>query len=275
MTGAMKWFRWHHDTCEDAKFRHAARNALVTVRDVIAVWAALLESASRNAERGIVTNERVDFIETVLDINALDMDKICMAMEEAGLIQTTGNAIIIPNWGRRQFETDLTDPTNTDRQKRHREKKRQSNGDVTESKRKRNAQSTDNREEKGIAKAIPKKTVKAALPPNWFPNEGAREFAHSLGFTAPEMEQQVDAMADYAAGRDWRMADWNATFRNWLRKAKHYGSNRQAPPRNTRADSFAKATAVIDEMRRRENGSGETDGSADIIVLPRLREGTT
>ena len=125
----MKWFRWHHDSCEDAKFRLVARNAGVTVRDVIALWAALLESASRNDPRGTVPNNRIDFIEAVLDLDAGLMDSICAAMEDAELIQTSEFELKIVNWSKRQFDTDLRDGTNAERQKRYREKKRVGNGE--------------------------------------------------------------------------------------------------------------------------------------------------
>jgi hypothetical protein len=35
-------------------------------------------------------------------------------------------------------------------------------------------------------------------------------------------------MIDYALGRDWRMADWTAVWRNWMKKA-HKAANRQSP----------------------------------------------
>ncbi len=117
---------------------------------------------------------------------------------------------------------------------------------------------------------------KRALPVDWTPPPRALEIASEKGFSPLELADVVAGFRDYAKGRDWRMADWDATFCNWIRKERRInGHHRQAPSRNSRADSFAQADAVIAEMRRRENGSGEANGPADIVVFPRLREGAT
>lgn len=161
----MRWFRWHHDSCEDLKFRMVARVTDVTVRDVIALWAALLESASRNAPRGIVTNDRLNFIEVVLDLPSELMGRMCAAMEDAQLIERSESSTKILNWGKRQFDTDLHDGTNAARQKRYRDRKRQrngaQNGTVTPQ-----IQITDTEPEKkdSAASAAPVDLLQLALP---------------------------------------------------------------------------------------------------------------
>jgi hypothetical protein len=41
-----RWFRWYEGTSEDGKFRTVARMSRVTVRDVLALWAFMLEDAA-------------------------------------------------------------------------------------------------------------------------------------------------------------------------------------------------------------------------------------
>ena len=73
------WFRWYEGTTEDGKFRVTARNASVTVRDVIALWAFILEDASSEKHRGIcIRNE--DFMASVLDFEDGQVDKTMPAM---------------------------------------------------------------------------------------------------------------------------------------------------------------------------------------------------
>jgi hypothetical protein len=134
------WFRWYEGTTEDGKFRVTARNASVTVRDVIALWAFLLEDASSDKHRGVCTRNE-DFMASVLDFENGVVERILEAMEELNMISVGHGAITIINWDKRQFETDKTDGTNAERQRRFRarqketETKRESNSTVTAEKR--------------------------------------------------------------------------------------------------------------------------------------------
>lgn len=81
---------------------------------------------------------------------------------------------------------------------------------------------------------------KTALPKDWEPSETVRTWAkvnaRDIDFHGTLLE-----FRDYAHGRDWRMADWDATFRNWLRKASKVskgkpmfaGAEKPPPPRET------------------------------------------
>jgi hypothetical protein len=134
------WFRWYEGTTEDGKFRVTARNAGVTVRDVIALWAFILEDASSDEHRGICTRNE-DFMASVLDFDDGVAERILEAMEDQNMISVGHGNITIINWGKRQFETDKTDGTNAERQRRFRERyketgaKRDRNGSVTAEKR--------------------------------------------------------------------------------------------------------------------------------------------
>jgi hypothetical protein len=108
-----RWFRWYEGTTEDGKFRMVARNAGVTVATVIGVWAVLLEDASHSEP---------PFWSAVLDIDEQLLITILAAMESADMVSVGHGAITITHWKERQFETDTTDPTNADRQRRWREK---------------------------------------------------------------------------------------------------------------------------------------------------------
>lgn len=131
-----RWLRWYAGTSEDGKFRLVARNAGVTVATVVGVWAALLEDASHPDHRGVVTRNE-QFFSAVLDLDDGVMEKILSGMEDAGLVSIGAGSVSIVNWKERQFETDTKDPTNAERQRRHREKRKSNadgavrNGDVT------------------------------------------------------------------------------------------------------------------------------------------------
>ncbi len=126
-----QWFRWYLGTCEDGKFRMVARNARVTVSNVIALWALLLEDAAHELHRGISVRGE-DFFASILDLEDGVCASIIAAMAKADMLTIGTDGIAINNWNKRQYETDAKDSTNAERQRRHREK-RKSNVDVTES----------------------------------------------------------------------------------------------------------------------------------------------
>lgn len=148
------WFRWHEGTTEDGKFRVVARNANVTVRDAIALWAFMLEDASSDKHRGVCTRNE-DFMSAVLEFEDGVVERILSAFEDTGMISVGIGCITVSNWSKRQFEIDHKDPTNADRQRRYRELHK--NDDKTPTTQVRNAHvtvetlpdtETDNREEK-------------------------------------------------------------------------------------------------------------------------------
>jgi len=126
----MKWFRWYQGTVEDTKFRIVARNASVTLSTVIAVWAFILEEASKESHRGICLRNE-EYLFAVLDEKPQTILAVLTSMEEAGLIKYENKIITVTRWKERQYETDTTDPTNAERQRRFRERKRAENGDET------------------------------------------------------------------------------------------------------------------------------------------------
>ncbi|MFA4972810.1 MAG: hypothetical protein WC683_09370 [bacterium] len=64
------------------------------------------------------------------------------------------------------------------------------------------------------------RTIRTLLPREWTPTlEHFEQAKTEGGRNAGWVQDQAERMRDYAAGKGWRMADWDATFRNWIRKA--------------------------------------------------------
>jgi hypothetical protein len=102
------------------------------------------------------------------------------------------------------------------RQQRFRDKKRNvtvtHNGDVTPI----NAQSES--ESESQSKASKKKTTKkkaVQLPQEWKPSNGHHELARKLGVN---IEWEADQMRDWAISKGESKKDWDAAFRNWIRR---------------------------------------------------------
>jgi hypothetical protein len=118
-----RWFRWYEGTSEDAKFRVVARLSRVTVRDVIALWAFILEDAAHLDHRGVCKRNE-DFMAATLDFDDGVVELILSSMEDTGMISVGHGNITVCNFSKRQFESDA-DPTAADRQKRKRERDKQ------------------------------------------------------------------------------------------------------------------------------------------------------
>lgn len=93
----MDWFRWHHGTVSDPKWRVVAADAGAKVRDVLAVFAAMLENASQADTRGVLSgwNDRV--VGAALDMTGDEVRAIREAMQ--GLVLDGDR---LTGWERRQ-----------------------------------------------------------------------------------------------------------------------------------------------------------------------------
>lgn len=247
MAGGIDWFRWHHGSVTDPKFGLVARKAKARLGDVIAVWAFILEHASANVDRGTIGETDFEAIDFLLGMEDGDAARIIEAMADRGLID--GN--LITSWDKRQPKRE--DETAADRKRRQRQREHesamsqsssdspvtdnmsrdvtQSHGDVTHG--------HDRGEERRVDKepsgslvapfgaAKPKRA--SALPEDFAPNDTAHALAESLGVSLPV---ELAKFKDHFALTGKVGKDWQAGFRNWLKRASEYrGSQpRGSPP---------------------------------------------
>lgn len=132
----MDWFRWHHGTVTDPKWRVVSAESGQPLAAVLAVWAAMLEHASENEARGSLAGWRDKVVAAALDLAPEAVQAIREAME--GMVIDGDD---LPGWKRRQpkREDDSSDRVRAHRSRSREEVKR----DVTQ----RNA-SEESREEK-------------------------------------------------------------------------------------------------------------------------------
>lgn len=209
-----RWFRWYEGTTEDGKFRVVARKSRVTVRDVIALWAFILEDAANLAHRG-VCNRDEDFMSSVLDFEDGVVEAILSAMDDVGMISVGMGAITICNFSKRQFDSDV-DPTAADRQRRKRERDKQvSNAPVTRDSRPPEAETE--KIEKETPNGVSKKQRGTRIPEDFSPD---LDWAVAQGLSKRDAESQAQRFRDYwrgKAGAAGVKLDWPATWRNWVR----------------------------------------------------------
>lgn len=118
----MEWFRWYHGACSDAKWPIIARKAKVSVGVVVSVWAALLEYASQDEERGSVAGFDGETYDALYGYEDGTCHAVLEAMAAKGLICDG----CICAWSRRQpdGEREERGKLSTERVRRFRERQR-------------------------------------------------------------------------------------------------------------------------------------------------------
>lgn len=116
---AQPWFRMYAEFCTDPKIQFLSE--ALQRRYVFALCVTC------NGEIEKVTDEELAFAMRITPEEWQDTKRVFV---EKGLFTPEGK---VKNWEKRQYKSDVADPTNADRQKRYRENKR--NGTVTEEKR--------------------------------------------------------------------------------------------------------------------------------------------
>ncbi len=118
----MDWFRWHHGSVTDPKFRLVARKTGARVADVIAVWAVLLEAASQAEDRGNPGALDFEAIDCALGLDDGQAQAIHAALGDREIINKDGS---LAAWDTRQPKREREDRTGAGRQAAFRAKKNQ------------------------------------------------------------------------------------------------------------------------------------------------------
>jgi hypothetical protein len=136
----VSWIKWHVGTVDDPKFRVVSRKSRVTVRDVVTVWASILECAGTADERGSIAGMDREAVTLSLELEQPVFEAILEAMQGRLL-----DGDRVKNWGKRQ--TQVVDPTAAERKRRQRERDRVTESHVVTHRDDRDGHTDKNREE--------------------------------------------------------------------------------------------------------------------------------
>ena len=81
------WFKWTEGTISDPRFYYVSRRSSQPLAAVIAIWAALLETASAATIRGDITGFIPRVFDCLFELETGGADAILSSMEEVGLIE--------------------------------------------------------------------------------------------------------------------------------------------------------------------------------------------
>jgi len=219
----MDWFRAYHGTCTDPKLHKASRMARVRRSVVLAAWFAVLETASKNSERGALGKFDAHDLAFMIDESAAVAGRCIEAFSALEMI-TDGR---VAAWSKRQKISDDV----AIRVKKHRDQtdkplenqETEPPRNVTET----HYRTEQNRveKEKGDSPLKPPRSpprTGSLLPADWQPDPEDIQFALNEGLTHDDVRRETGKFRDYwasATGPRARKSDWSACWRNWVRKA--------------------------------------------------------
>jgi len=164
----MDWFRWHHGTVNDPKFRLVAKKAGASVAEALSIWAVLLEEASQADDRGCFGNPDFEAWDCAMGLDDGKSERIYREFCARGMVDDEGNRL--SRWESRQPKREREDNTGAERQARHRAKAKEvtpsnasyitGNGTVTQS----NAESPQ-KTPRGEERRLEEKNTHTAPPP--------------------------------------------------------------------------------------------------------------
>ena len=256
----MDWFRSWHGAPTDNKWLLIARRAGVVPGMVSALVWALLDHASQAEERGSVLNFDVETYCAFSGFEEADIRKVMKALSAKGIVDADG---FLAAWDRRQPKRE--DPSAGERKRRERDRKKDngSGGAVTQ----RHAMSRnvthghapeeirgeEIREEKrervevggeggaggegSAPDGAPTHPKARPLPIDFGLSPNLFQFGLREGLNDDDIRREFDRFSDHWRANGERKIDWQAAFRNWIRKARDLGNAGDAKPgRNRRRD---------------------------------------
>lgn len=311
------WFRWWHGTVTDPKFMWVSRRSGRPLSEVLAVWAALLETASNGETRGNVSCFDSVSHDCLLGFEDGICDRIVAAMTDKGMVDADGN---LTGWERRQPKReDLPSAesrakSSTERVRAYRDRMKLQRGETDETAMKRSETQETAREEesrqegkpptspigevsppsdetpsvtetpeaspeappqpegaKASLTALPAKPTDAQkgdargtrlpadwrLPKAWGDWALAEAIKRGAILTPDDVRETAEKFRDFwvaKPGKDGRKAEWEATWRNWIRR--EFDRQPAATPRRSIHDQRSATIAAL---------TGQSGGSDDIL----------
>jgi len=231
---AEHWFRWHHGTVNDPKWRVVAARASsamsrnVTVGHVLSVWACMLECASQSNPRGLLTGWDDEDVAAGLGVEADEVRAIREAMQGKTLEDDA-----LSGWKSRQPKAE--DLRAADRKRAQRERENAAppgvtGGDETgshDSSRNVTTETeteTETEKKKEPRKRAPSKTI---LPDDFGISDRVRAWASEKGHG--RLDQHLESFRAKSAAKGYTYADWDAAFmeairENWAKLAPEQGN---------------------------------------------------
>jgi hypothetical protein len=215
------WFRFYVEAFADRKIRR-----LTPAQRWL--WVAILGAARESPRPGLllVTDDIAMTEQELADYAGVPVRDVRTAlplMEKLGMVDQSGDCIMVPNFSARQFESDNV----TARTRKHRERSEEQDKDVpknvpgnTPERRRAFASETEaetetDKEQGGKPPEARKRAHQ--LSEDFAPNEVNRRIAAERGV---DIRAAFEQFADHHRAKGSTFKDWNLAFNTWLRRER-------------------------------------------------------
>jgi hypothetical protein len=226
---ANQWLRLWHELPNDPKFRLISKKSGESIALVQAMYIHILVDASMNVTRGNAM-KRSETLAVTFDVTPEQIDKIWDAMQGQLLDGT-----VILGWEKRQPKKEESDTAKSSAERvrayRDRKKAEAENQDVTRCNAMKRDVTLDKDKDKEYIKesntltSITKEKRSGSrlasdwlLPDDWL----AEAKAIRSDLSTEQIRRESESFKDYwvgKAGKDASKLDWQATWRNWIRRS--------------------------------------------------------
>jgi hypothetical protein len=216
-----KWFRWHANSLDDHRLQSLPCEAYKFYSNLGSIL------AENDSKDGIIPC--LEKLSWRLRMSPERAQELVTCLFVAGLLVKSRGGLRVKGWEKRQYISDAS----TERVRKHRSMKRSETVTVTPPDTDTDTE-TDTETEQTTnvvclgAKRAP--TTRKRLPEDWQPRQEDCDTLCSEGFSLSEIQTQLVRFRDYWIGHGKPMADWNATFRGWVRRSAEMGARGQGPP---------------------------------------------
>ena len=261
-----QWLRLWHDMPTDPKWRTIARVSGQTISAVIATYIHLLVTASNASERGRTHQANAEDLASALDMETSQIEAILTAMQGRVL-----DGDILTGWSSRQPERE---DGSGERARKWREARKHAaprDFDNQGSQLIDDERTQTNANERKRTQDTDTDTDTESIPPLSPPpvGEGSAKTAHGSRLPTdwqlpddwltwaltviPDRRRVIrisESFRDHwigAAGAKGRKADWQATWRNWIRREaeRHENTGNRTPERESVVDRVARKNGFV------------------------------
>jgi hypothetical protein len=217
-----RWFRLYDDLVNDPKVQMLAPDLF---KALVNLWCL----ASKNG--GVLPD--IEHVAFSLRVTTVTAHETVTALFGLGFFDKTKDGLVPHNWSGRQYDNRVQgvgnarksgDPTAAERMKRYRNKR---NTTVTEPYQD-TEQSQNRTEQIEVGAKAPNRRKR--LSEDWQPRKEDLDTLGSEGFSLSEINDQLRRFRDHWKATGKPMVDWDATFRNWVRRSAEMGARGPGPP---------------------------------------------
>ncbi len=210
-----RWFRYYDDALNDPKVQRLSG-------DLFKAWINLLCLASKGDGTFLELSEVAFALRTSEEKATI----ILTQLSSRGLFDLLPTGGFTPhNWDKRQFKSDVTDPTAPLRMRNYRNRKRNASVTVTPTRTETETDTeaeTESKKEKQVsalsaAREKPeRKKPSKSIPDDWRGSNELRQFARSKGLYDRRFDLEMEKFRNHARMHDRKCVKWDMAARNWL-----------------------------------------------------------